>query len=132
MTQDGAQLDELFGLFDKSWEANDGEAVAGHFTADGSLVNPFGERADGRDAVAAMYSQYFGGMLAGTTISSTITSVRPVGDDHALVDGEQTITGSDGETVLAVRLCALLRRDGDAWCFADSRPYVVAAPPAAP
>ncbi|MFE3190023.1 SgcJ/EcaC family oxidoreductase [Nocardia sp. NPDC059240] len=112
-----------------TWKTNDGTALSELFTADGSLINPFGERADGRNGVAAMYGEYFRGMLAGTTTSCTLERTRAVDGDHALLDAEQIITAPTGETALTVHLSALLRRDGDGWRFVDCRPYVVADRP---
>jgi len=40
-----------------SWSANDGAEFSDFFTHDGSLVNPFGERADGRNALLASGAQ---------------------------------------------------------------------------
>jgi hypothetical protein len=76
-----------------------------------------------------MYSQYFGGMLQGTSTTFDLESVRAVGSDHAFADGEQTILGPDGVVVLVAHLAALLRRDGDSWRFVDSRPYAFATLP---
>jgi uncharacterized protein (TIGR02246 family) len=113
-----------------AWSANDGAAFAAFFTEDGSLINPFGERADGREALAAMYSEYFGGMLKGTTTSISLTHVRPIGPDHAFADAEQTIYAANGDVLLALHVVNLLRRDGDDWRLVDSRPYAL-SPPAA-
>ncbi|MBI4499499.1 MAG: SgcJ/EcaC family oxidoreductase [Chloroflexi bacterium] len=112
-----------------AWKANDGSAVASFFVEDGSLINPFGQRADGRTAVAAMYSEYFGGMLRGTSTTFNLASVRAVGDNYAFADGEQAILAPDGNVVLNVHIAALLRRDADGWRFVDSRPYVFATMP---
>ena len=78
--------DELSATYDRlaaAWKTNDGAAVAGFFSDDGSLVNPFGERADGRAAIAAMYTQYFAGLLRGTSTSIELGQVRAVGETHA-------------------------------------------------
>jgi len=128
MVVDRALVDAFFRQVSDAWKSNDGGAFADLFTEDGSLINPFGERADGRTALATMYSQYFLTMLSGTTTSVTVGSVRPVGPDHAFVDGDQVITGPDGQVVLAVHLSALLRGDGDSWRFVDSRPYTFPEP----
>ncbi|APB00198.1 SgcJ/EcaC family oxidoreductase [Nocardia seriolae] len=112
-----------------AWKTNDGTALAELFTTDGSIINPFGERADGRPAIAAMYTRYFEGMLAGTTTTCTLDTLRPVSDTTALLDAEQIITAFTGETALAVHLSALLHRDGDTWQFIDCRPYVPASRP---
>lgn len=113
-----------------AWSANDGTAFAAFFAEDGSLINPFGERADGRAALTAMYSEYFGGMLKGTTTSISVTHVRPVGPDHAFADAEQTIYAANGDVLMALHVVNLLRRDGDDWRLVDSRPYAFPAPPA--
>jgi uncharacterized protein (TIGR02246 family) len=113
-----------------AWSANDGTAFAAFFAEDGSLINPFGERADGREALTAMYSEYFGGMLKGTTTSVSLTHVRPVGPDHAFADAEQTIYAPDGAVLMALHVVNLLRRDGDDWRLVDSRPYAFPPPPA--
>src|SRR5260221_12250813 len=109
------QLKLTLDRFAAAWKTNDASAVASSFTDDGSLINPFGQRAEGRDAVATMYSEFFAAMLRGTSTTVNLTSVRAVEDNHALVDCDQTIYGSDGNVVLAVHLSALLRREGDTW-----------------
>ncbi len=122
------QVESAFDGFAAAWKTNDGSAVANAFTDDGSLINPFGQRADGRSAIAAMYAEYFGGMLGGTSTTCQLTHARAVGDNHAFADGDQAIYGPDGTVVLAFHLCALLRRAGGTWRFVDSRPYAFATP----
>jgi uncharacterized protein (TIGR02246 family) len=120
----------LFAALAETWKSNDGAAFAAHFTEDGSLINPFGQRADGRAALTNMYEEYFGGILQGTTTSIELGTVRPVEENHALADAEQTIYSSAGDVVLAVHVTNLLRRDGGGWRLVDSRPYAFATPPA--
>jgi uncharacterized protein (TIGR02246 family) len=91
----GSSENSIAAFHDKlaaAWSANDGTAFAAFFAKDGSLINPFGERADGREALTAMYSEYFGGMLKGTTTSISLTHLRPIGPDHALADAEQMVS----------------------------------------
>ena len=128
MGQDDSSVGAFLEQFTASWKTNDGAALADYFTDDGTLINPFGQRADGRAAVAAMYSEYFAGMLQGTTTTVSLESLRPVGADHAFADAEQTISAPNDDTLLVVHLAALLRRGGDTWQFVDSRPYTT--PPA--
>ena len=122
-------FDEVKASMDRicaAWKTNDGSALANFFTDDGALISPFGERADGRAAISALYDQYCGNMLRGTSTTFDLLNVRTVGNDHAFVDGRQTIHAPDGAVVLVVHLAALLRRDGDGWRLVDSRPYTYA------
>lgn len=128
MGQDETSVRLFFERFADAWKTNDGAALADFFVSDGTLTNPFGERADGRGAVGAMYTEYFGGLLHGTSTTLTLESVRAVESTHALADAHQPIYAPNGETLLAAHLVALLRRDGDAWKFVDARPYTT--PPA--
>jgi uncharacterized protein (TIGR02246 family) len=127
-----AQLDEMRSAHDRfalDWKTNEGAAVASSFVEDGALINPFGERADGRAAIASMYAEYFAGMLRATTTSFKLSHVRAVESNHAFVDAEQTIHGADGRVVLVVHLAAVLRRERDGWRFVDARPYTLASKP---
>ncbi len=127
-----AHFDEIKSTFDRfcaTWKTNDGAAVANFFAEDGSLINPFGQRADGRAAIAAIYTEYFAGMLRGTSTTVDLSSVRAVGDGHAFADAEQTIYAPDGATLLAVHFPALLRRTGEGWLLVDGRPYAFATMP---
>lgn len=125
-----ASVAEFFERFGKAWDRNEAEEVAQLFTDDGTLINPFGQRADGRPAVTAMYSDYFAGMLAGTSTTFELQSVRSIDHSLALIDGEQTILAADGSVVLIAHLTALLQRLDDQWRFVDSRPYTFEQSPA--
>jgi uncharacterized protein (TIGR02246 family) len=129
----GAAEESVTAFFEKlaeTWNTNDGAAFAACFTEDGSLINPFGERADGRAALTTMYTEYFGGMLKGTTTSIDLTQLRRVEANHALADADQTIYGDNGDVVLALHVVNLLRREGEDWRMVDSRPYAFPPPPA--
>lgn len=126
MEQQEASIHEFFERFAACWKTNDGTALGEFFTDDGTLINPFGQRADGRAAVAAMYSQFFTGLLKATTTTISVETVRPVGADHVFVDAEEPIHGPNGDPILVAHLTALLRRVGTDWKFVDARPYTAA------
>jgi uncharacterized protein (TIGR02246 family) len=129
MDSDRATIEAFMEDVADVWKSNDGSALADLFVEDGSLINPFGQRAAGRRAVGSMYSEYFEGMLQGSSTTIDVGHVRLVEADHAFVDGEQTIHSADGDAVLVVHLATLLRRDGETWRFVDSRPFSFAALP---
>jgi uncharacterized protein (TIGR02246 family) len=118
-----ASVEEFFARFSDAWKDNDGTELGTFFAEDGALINPFGQPALGRPAVAAMYSEYFGGMLGGTSTAFSPANVRCVESNHAFTDCQQTISASSGEVVLVVHLASLLRRAGGSWRFVDARPY---------
>jgi uncharacterized protein (TIGR02246 family) len=125
--------DSVTAFFEKlvaAWKSNDGAAFAACFAEDGSLINPFGERADGRLALDAMYSEYFAGMLQGTTTTINLARARPIGADYAFTDADQTVYNADGDVLLELHVVNLLRRHGDEWQLVDSRPYTFPPPPA--
>ena len=131
MTNDLAtQVKTDLDRFCAAWNTNDGAALGGFFVEEGALVNPFGERAEGRGSVAAMYTTNFGGILRNTSTVYRLTEVRAVGGDHAFTDGEQTIFAPDGSVVMKLHLAALLRNEGGAWRFLDARPYAPSTRPA--
>lgn len=124
-----AQISQLLDAVMAAWQANDAAGMAALFTADGALVNPFGERADGHAALRAMYETYFAGMLAGTSTAVRVLAVRELGPDIAFVDAEQDVLGPSGDVVLPLRVALVLRQEGGAWRIVDSRPHVLAAVP---
>jgi uncharacterized protein (TIGR02246 family) len=110
------------------WGAGDTFATA-CYTEDGSLINPFGGRADGRAELSAMYREYFGGMLAGTTTSITLTHLRAIEPGYALADADQIIYAPGGEVLLALHVVNFLRKEDDSWLIVDSRPYAFSPVP---
>jgi len=129
MATEFEEIKATFEEFAQAWNRNDGAGLGAFFADEGTLINPFGDRADGREAVSAMYSEYFGGMLAGTSTEITLTNVRALDGGLAFADGDQTIRAPDGTAILAVHLAALLRREGERWRYVDARPYTYASPP---
>ncbi len=121
MTDLETPVREFLDEFAEAWKRNDGPAIGALFTDDSSLVNPFGRRVDGRAAVAAMYTEFFAGMLSGTSTEFSSVRVRAVGADHAFVDCAQLISG--GAFTLDGHLGALLRLDGGVWRVVDGRPH---------
>ena len=49
MAADRASIQAFLDQAGQVWKTNDGGAFAELFTEDGSLINPFGERVDGRE-----------------------------------------------------------------------------------
>jgi uncharacterized protein (TIGR02246 family) len=123
------QVKSTFDHFSDAWKTHDGPAVASFFVEDGAMITPFGQRADGRTAIAAIYSEHFAGMLRETSTTFSLASVRAVENNHAFADGEQTIHAPDGHVILVVHIAALLRREDEGWRVVEARPYTFAPVP---
>ncbi|HET6965030.1 MAG TPA: SgcJ/EcaC family oxidoreductase [Acidimicrobiales bacterium] len=130
MAKAETSVNTFFGKLVDAWGANDGKAVAGLFTETGSLINPFGERADGRAALTEMYTGYFSGLLKGTTTSVRLTQLRPIEASYAFADVDQAICAPDGQVIMDLHVVNLLQKQGDDWLLVDSRPYAFSSPPA--
>lgn len=123
-----ADLEKRLREFEAAFSAHDAEKLGSLFSPDGSLINPMGERADGRDQVAAQFRKSFDGVLKGTKTRLDIKSARLVTPDVALVDVEQQLTGGspppNSPSPRTAHVVALLGKGGGGeWMFLDARPY---------
>src|SRR5581483_6188729 len=122
---DSTGVDEFLGDFAAAWSRNDGAALGEFFAVEGTLINPFGQRAEGRAGVAAMYTEFFGPgqLLHATTTTITVDNLRQVHDGSVFLDSTQRVYGANGDIALVVHLAALLCRVDGHWQFLDARPY---------
>ena len=60
MASNEDQIRSVVQRFSEAWNRNNGAEVGAFFTEDGCLINPFGERANGRASVGEMYTRYLG------------------------------------------------------------------------
>jgi uncharacterized protein (TIGR02246 family) len=126
------EIEGLLGDFSAAWDASDGEALAGLYVEDGCLIDPFGNEARGRSAIARAFGALFEGPLGATTTRFDIENIRPVESEHAFVDGRQVARDRDGNPAIEVHVAMLTRRTADGWRFVDGRPHVVAEMPGSP
>jgi len=69
-----------------------------------------------------MYSEYFGGMLRGTSTIFHLARVRAVENNHAFADGEQTIYALTARSSSS-SICRAAASRPDSWRVVDGRPY---------
>ena len=82
------------------WNSGDGEAVASVYAEDGTLVAGHGVVTHGRSAIARYHDELFSGPNKGTRLTVTVTNVRFLDDDVAVLQTEGGILWP-GETDLA-------------------------------
>jgi uncharacterized protein (TIGR02246 family) len=120
-------LETTLRQFTDAFNRFDAREVASFWADDGTLLNPIGNFGRGRSEVERVFREDAETILAGSTSRFTITSARPVGSGHVLLDCDHDVAnwrqpdGTRGHVKL--HLVVLARRDGDRWQWLDARPY---------
>jgi uncharacterized protein (TIGR02246 family) len=124
----GREVDAVLARVGAGFDRGDGDAVAANWTEDGTLIDPMGVVASGRETVARI-ATFDGAMLfRGTRSTFTRDSLRPLGDSAVLVDATHAVTGA---TTMQLHVVFLMVKVNGAWRIADARPYTFMPPSAA-
>jgi uncharacterized protein (TIGR02246 family) len=111
----------------RAWNAHDPRQLAGLWTEDGTVVNPMGREADGRQQVERLFRDEHVGPEAPMRESQTRMEVHRIhwlSADLAFVDVWQTVTNVRmGDQTMEMRLhtTVLARRIGDRWQIQHAR-----------
>ncbi|HEY8666400.1 MAG TPA: SgcJ/EcaC family oxidoreductase [Tepidisphaeraceae bacterium] len=120
--------------FAAAWNRHDPAQMALLWAEDGDLINPWGRVAKGRGQVQQVFRDEHQGMMKSCSHQMNIQSVRMIGDDTALVDGECTLSGArgaDGKEIPTFKphvFFVMNKKDGE-WHAAAVRPYSFAPAP---
>src|ERR1043166_3583311 len=78
-----------------AWNKHDPKLMASFWAEQGDLIDPFGKRAQGPEAIEKFFQgEHTGtGMMVGTTYSGTITDIRLIGRNVAVVDVDAEVSG---------------------------------------
>lgn len=118
------RLDE----FQSAWNKDDTTAMAAVWAEDGSLINPLGVYAQGRDAIAKVFDQEHTGRFKATKYATSDVKIQWVTPDVAVVDVTANISGahkSDGSAAPDYPhhvTWVFVKKDGK-WMAAAARPY---------
>jgi uncharacterized protein (TIGR02246 family) len=117
-------MSALLEAHDASWNAHDPQRIAELFVQEGTLVTPVGTRVEGREALAELFASP--GPTKQTTSVTRVDAVQFLGDDLALIDAHQTLSGPGVEQLGSneARLTAVVRRVDGQWLFVAARPFV--------
>jgi uncharacterized protein (TIGR02246 family) len=134
--RDEAALSGLVTTFVQGWNAGSGEQLAGAFALDADFTNVMGLRAHGRDVIARGHDEILATVFRGTQLDATITQIRYLRPDVAVVDVTLTLRTADGQPFTmspAGQSSAGLvaTRDGGTWAIAVFRNMIPFARPAA-
>jgi uncharacterized protein (TIGR02246 family) len=127
---DEAAIRALEAAYDAAWDAADLRALTAPFTADATIVDPFGGVSTGRAEIERLLGDLLAGSGRGSTHAGEILAVRFVTGDVALADGEAVIEGltaPDGSTMPPIvhRFTDVLVRGDGGWRIAQIRAYVL-------
>jgi len=134
---DEAAIQKVFQQFSEAWGAGDAHARAALWSADASLINPYGLKAHGRAAIEKVFEQEDATFAKGTTHTFSDFSFRFLTPSYAEVDatGEiKGIKGADGAEMppFHIHVFLIVKKTGTTWMIHDARPYVIASPPGKP
>jgi len=134
--EDEAAIKKFGADFAAAWNRHDPKAMAGFWAEDGDLINPFGRVAKGRAEIEKLFQDEHAGVMAGTTYSTTSSSVRFLTPDVAVADWEIVVTGMRGPDGSAAppfkpHLVLVVVRKGGQWLNAAARPFAFLPPPPA-
>jgi uncharacterized protein (TIGR02246 family) len=96
---DAAAIAALTQKVSAAWEFGDADSFADVFVPDGTMILS-GAYCEGRDAVRDYMAKAFEGPLKGTQVTGTPISIRPLGEDTAILLSEGGVI-ADGATEVA-------------------------------
>lgn len=117
---------ELYQRFNEAWNKHDYEALSNMYAIDGDHIEPDGDHADGRPAVALLLKRQHESVFKNTHLMLNIADIWFVTGEVALVDGGYAISGirtPDGKEVPERRghLTAVVLYEDGKWWIAASR-----------
>jgi uncharacterized protein (TIGR02246 family) len=131
---DEAAIRRQIDQFAAAWNKADAKAVAQFFADDGDYVSSTGQKGEGRTGIEKVLSEQFAGVFKGATLKTTITAIRFLKPDVAIVNGAFEVSGMKGPDgkELPVRKglsTNILAKQGDKWLIAALRGMVPATGP---
>lgn len=119
-------LEKTVREFEAAFGAQDASRVGALFDAEGTFINPMGQRAVGREQITAQFRTDFERVLKGVHNELAVERVRLLGD-LALLDVRQTLSGGHpppgAPRPWVAHAVVLARRADGAWRLLDVRPY---------
>jgi uncharacterized protein (TIGR02246 family) len=130
-----AELSERLRELEAAFNAHDPKQVAALVAEDATFVNPLGERAEGREQIAALLRSNLETVLKGTQHRFSIEHARMVTPDLAFLDLRQEISGGQpppgAPRPWVAHGVMLARKDGAKWSILEFRPYFFIPKPGA-
>jgi uncharacterized protein (TIGR02246 family) len=112
--------------FVRAWDAHDVAALAACWTDGGSVVDPWGRFAAGREAVTELLTREHGDLMRESSYRVDALRIRPLSETSAVIECDAVIENAlapNGKRYeLAHRVDAVLVADGERWRFISLHP----------
>ena len=127
-TADRAAIDALVAAEQEAWNRGDAKAFSARFAEDGFFTNVVGMRAYDRAGFERQHARIFSTIYKGSHNTLTVSKVKFVRPDVAVVDVESVLTGyqelppgikpaADGAVHTALQM--VLTKESDGWTIAS-------------
>jgi len=90
---DKGAIERLSADFAAGWNGHDAKKMAAVWAEDGDLINPFGQRAQGRAGIEKFFEAEQAGPMKGTAYRVESATVRELDPACAILDWESVVTG---------------------------------------
>ena len=127
---DAKAIRQLYAGYDAAWNKGDLRGLAMVWAADADHVEPDGRVIKGRTAIEKDLRQRFATDLKGTRSQQTITAIRLITPDVAVVDASYEVSGA--RDAQGQSLPALQGHYVDIWVKHDGKWHIVADRPIVP
>ena len=129
---DEATIRKIVSDFEVYWTKCDANGLARLWTEDGDFLSPYATFAKDRGEIETFYKDAFASGYCGSNASGTITKVRFVRDDLAIVDGAWDIKGAHDQNSHPVpeekgRFTAVTKKQSGRWLIVAQREMIPAA-----
>lgn len=128
MSENHDELQRLLDRFLARWNAGDLPGMAACWLDTGDVVSRQGHLMRGRGAIGELLGELWAKPFSGTRATMTLTSIRALAPDVALIDADMHIVGSrasPGNGPIRMHVVAVARRCDDGWWFESVRPYML-------
>jgi uncharacterized protein (TIGR02246 family) len=127
---DTAAIRQATADFSTAWNKHDPKAIAALWAKDGDLIDPWGKKSEGREAVEKFFThEHTGeGALAHCTYEMKADSIRMISPDVSLEDWDVVLSGLKPEGAPAPlppqfhRVVVIRHKEGGKWPIAAARP----------
>ena len=120
-------IQKVVTAYTKAFNEADAEALADLWTPQGDYLGPRGQRIQGRDAIRENFRRFFSANSQ-TNLTATITAVRLVGQDVAVVDGIAEVAPPLQGPPVDGHFVVVLHKQDNRWFVESARDILVSKP----